>query len=239
MGKYGDSFKQGLAGVVAELVKARAAQQGFADGSEDAARNQIRVNGFQTAAQRAAAQAGITDFTQAKATIDQYAQAFTPVVENLVQLQQEQQRVGQTVGKNSEQFQQLGFRVAGAQKALDDLVAKAAKPILPPEPINAAANSLAGLRQQLIALKEQRETLDPTTKEAQELSTEILELDTRIQQASGKIDEFGERVQKNIKKENFDTVSDAIQGMVGAMSVATLVFGDNTEPRRPRPRPCS
>jgi hypothetical protein len=229
VGKYGDGFKQGLAGVVAELVKARAAQQGFADGSEDAARNQIRVNGFQTAAQRAAAQAGITDFTQAKATIDQYAQAFTPVVENLVQLQQEQQRAGQTVGENSEQFQQLGFRVAGAQKALDDLVAKAAKPVLPPEPIDAAANSLAGLRQQLIALKEQRETLDPTTKEAQELSTEILELDTRIQQASGKIDEFGERVQKNIKKENFDTVSDAIQGMVGAMSVATLVFGDNTD----------
>jgi hypothetical protein len=229
VGKYAEGFKQGLAGVVAELVKARAAQQNFAEGSEDAARNQIRVSGFQTAAQRAAAQAGITDFTQAKATIDQYAQAFTPAVENLVQLQQEQQRAGQTVGKNSEQYQQLGFRVAGAQKALDDLVAKAAKPVLPPEPLDAASNSLAGLRQQLIALKEQRETLDPTTKEAQELSTEILELDTRIQQASGKIDEFGERVQKNIKKENFDTVSDAIQGMVGAMSVATLVFGDNSD----------
>jgi hypothetical protein len=229
VGKYGEGFKQGLAGVVAELVKARAAQQGFAEGSEEAARNQIKVNGFQTAAQRAAAQAGITDFTQAKATIDQYAQSFTPVVENLVKLQQEQQQVAQSTGENSEQFQQLGFRVAGAQKALDDLVAKAAKPVLPPEPINAAANSLAGLRQQLIALKEQRETLDPTTKEAQELNTEILELDTRIQQASGKIDEFGERVQKNIKKENFDTVSDAIQGMVGALSVATLVLGDDTD----------
>jgi hypothetical protein len=122
VGKYGEGFKQGLAGVVAELVKARAAQQGFAEGSEDAARNQIRVNGFQTAAQRAAAQAGITDFTQAKATIDQYAQAFTPAVENLVQLQQEQQRAGQTVGENSEQYQQLGFKIAGAQKQLDDLV---------------------------------------------------------------------------------------------------------------------
>nr|GFC86014.1 hypothetical protein [Tanacetum cinerariifolium] len=133
------------------------------------------------------------------------------------------------VGENSEQYQQLGFKIAGAQKALDDLVAKAAKPVLPPEPINVAANSLAGLRQQLIALKEQRETLDPTTKEAEQLNAQILELDTSIQQASGKIDAFGERIQKNVRKENFDTVNDAIQGLVGTMSAATIVFGDNSD----------
>jgi len=240
VGNYAASFKQGLAGVVAELVKTRAAQQGFAEGSEEAARNQIKVNGFQTAAQRAAAQAGITDFTQAKAIIDQYSQAFTPAVENLVQLQQEQQRAGQTVGENSEQYQELGFKIGGAQKALDDLVAaqvageKAAADGAQAagqqaQATTLAAGSLGALRQQLIALKEQRETLDPVTQEAQDLNNEILELDTRIQQASGKIDEFGERVQKNIKKENFDTVTDAVQGMVGAFSVATLVLGDNSD----------
>jgi hypothetical protein len=240
VGKYGEGFKQGLAGVVAELVKAKAAQQNFAQGSEDAARNQIKVNGFQTAAQRAAAQAGITDFTQAKAVIDQYTQAFTPAVENLVQLQQEQQRAGETVGENSEQYQQLGFKIAGAQKQLDDLVsaqqaaeqasrAGGAAAQGQAGAVEVAANSLGGLRLQLIALKEQRETLDPTTREAEELNAEILTLDTRIQQAAGKIDEFGERVQKNIKKENFDTVNDAIQGLVGTMSAATIVFGDNTD----------
>jgi hypothetical protein len=229
VGNYAASFKQGLAPIVAELVKIEQELKGVDAASEEGALlNQKRI-GFMTAAQRAAAQAGITDFTQAKATIDQYTQAFTPAVENLRRVQQEQQQVGQTAGESSEQYQQLGFKIAGAQKALDDLVAKAGQPILPPEPINAAAGSLAGLRQQLIALKEQRETLDPTTKEAQELNTEILELDTRIQQASGKIDEFGERVQKNIKKENFDTVTDAVQGMVGAFSVATLVLGDNSD----------
>lgn len=240
VGKYGEGFKQGLAGVVAELVKAKAAQQGFAEGSEEAARNQIKVNGFQTAAQRAAAQAGITDFTQAKATIDQYTQAFTPAVENLMQLQREQQQAGQTVSENSEQYQQLGFRVAGAQKALDDLVAaqvageKAAQGGAQAagqqaQATTLAAGSLGALRQQLLDLLNTRETLDPTTKEAEELNTQILELRTNIQQAEGKIDEFGERVQKNIKKENFDTVTDAVQGMVGAFSVATLVLGDNSD----------
>jgi chromosome segregation ATPase len=229
VGNYAASFKQGLAPIVAELAKVEAAIKGVDLTSEEGAILQQKRIGFMTAAQRAAAPAGITDFTQAKATIDQYTQAFTPAVENLVRIQQEQQQVGQTVGENSEQYQQLGFRVAGAQKALDDLVAKAAKPILPPEPINTAAGSLAALRQQLIELKNTRETLDPTTQEAQDLNAEILELDTRIQQAAGKIDEFGERVQKNIKKENFDTVTDAVQGMVGAFSVATLVLGDNTD----------
>jgi hypothetical protein len=240
VGKYSDGFKQGLAGVVAELVKARAAQNGFTEGSEEAARNQIRISGFQTAAQRAAAQAGITDFTQAKAVIDQYAQAFTPAVENLVQLQRQQEEAGQTVGENSEQYQQLGFKIAGAQKQLDDIVSAQAKAGQAAQggagalgeqagAANVAANSLAGLRQQLLQLEQTRETLDPTTKEAQELNTAILTLRTNIQQAEGKIDEFGERVQKNIKKENFDTVNDAIQGLVGTMSAATIVFGDNTD----------
>jgi len=240
VGKYGEGFKQGLAGVVAELVKAKAAQSSFAEGSEEAARNQIKVNGFQTAAQRAAAQAGITDFTQAKATIDQYTAAFTPAVENLVRLQQEQQQAGQTVGENSEQYQELGFKVGGAQKALDDLVAaqvageKAAQggaqaASQQAQATTVAAGSLGALRQQLLDLLNTRETLDPTTKEAEELNTQILTLRTNIQQAEGKIDEFGERVQKNIKKENFDTVTDAVQGMVGAFSVATLVLGENSD----------
>jgi hypothetical protein len=239
VGNYAASFKQGLAPIVAELAKVEAAIKGVDLTSEEGAILQQKRIGFMTAAQRAAAQAGITDFTQAKATIDQYTQAFTPAVENLVRIQQEQQ-VGQTVGENSQQYQELGFRMAGAQKALDDLVsaqqaaeqasrAGGAAAQGQGAAVEVAANSLAGLRLQLIALKEQRETLDPVTQEAQDLNAEILELDTRIQQAAGKIDEFGERVQKNIKKENFDTVTDAVQGMVGAFSVATLVLGDNTD----------
>ncbi|MGI4864629.1 MAG: hypothetical protein ACRYFZ_11965 [Janthinobacterium lividum] len=240
VGNYAASFKQGLIGVVAELAKAQAAQKGFADGSEEAARNQIVIQGFVTKAQQEAAKAGVTSFSEAQATINQYVQALAPAAENLVKIQQEQQQVGQTVGENSQQYQELGFKMAGAQKALDDLVSAQVKAEQAAQGGAAAAqgqaaattvatNSLAGLRQQLIQLESTRESLDPTTKEAQELNTEILTLRTNIQQAEGKIDEFGERVQKNIKKENFDTVSDAIQGMVGALSVATLVFGDNTD----------
>jgi hypothetical protein len=240
VGKYGDAFKMGLAPVVAELVKIEAELKGVDAASEQAAMlNQKRI-GFMTAAQRAAAQAGITDFAQAKATIDQYAQAFTPAVENLRQVQQEQQQAGQTVGQNSEQYQALGFRVAGAQKALDDLVAAqqkgeqaaqggAAAAQSQAAATTVAANSLAGLRAQLVQLEQTRETLDPTTQEAQELNTTILTLRTSIQQAEGKIDEFGERVQKNIKRENFDTVTDAVGGLTAALAVGNIVFGDNTD----------
>ncbi|MDJ0367385.1 hypothetical protein QMK33_19730 [Hymenobacter sp. H14-R3] len=240
VGNYAASFKLGLAPVVAELVKIEQELKGVDAASEQGALLQQKRIGFMTAAQKAAAQAGITDFTQAKATIDQYTQAFTPAVENLVRVQQEQQQVGQTVGENSEQYQQLGFRVAGAQKQLDDLVsaqqaaeqasrAGGAAAQGQAAAVEVAAGSLAGLRAQLVALENTRESLDPATKEAQELNSTILELRTTIQQAEGKIDEFGERVQKNIKKENFDTVTDAVQGMVGAFSVATLVLGDNTD----------
>jgi hypothetical protein len=240
VGAYGAAFKQGLSGIAVELAKIVAEQKNVDAASEQGRQLEQKRIGFLTAAQRAAAQAGITDFTQATATIDQYTAAFTPAVENLVRIQQEQQQVGQSVGESSEQYQQLGFKMAGAQKALDDLVsaqqaaeqasrAGGAAAQGQAGAVEVAANSLAGLRQQLIALKEQREALDPTTQEAQELNTQILELDTTIQQASGKIDEFGERVQKNIKKENFDTVNDAIQGLVGTMSAATIVFGDNSD----------
>ena len=240
VGNYAASFKQGLAPIAAELAKIQVAQKGVDATSQEAAVLQQKRVGFLRAAERAAAEQGITDFTQARAAIDQYTAAFTPAVENLVKIQQEQEQVGQTVGENSQQYSELGFKMAGAQKALDDLVSAQVKAEQAAQggaaaaqqqgaATTVAANSLAGLRQQLIQLEGTRESLDPTTKEAQELNTEILTLRTNIQQAEGKIDEFGERVQKNIKKENFDTVSDAIQGMAGATALATLVFGDNTD----------
>lgn len=247
VGNYAAAYKQGLVSIVAELVKTAAAQRGVDAASEQGTKLQQQRIGFMTAAQKSAAAAGITDFAQAQAAIKQYSQALTPAVENLVQLQQEQQQVGATTGETSEQYQALGFKIAGAEKQLSDLVAaqQAATDAArsggaaaqgQAGAVEVAANSLAGLRQKLIALKEERETLDPTTKEARELSEEILRLDTRIQQAAGKIDEFGERVQKNIKKENFDTVSDAIQGLTGTMSAATIVFGDNSDAARAQAR---
>jgi hypothetical protein len=240
VGNYAASFKQGLAPIVAELAKVEAAIKGVDLTSEEGAVLQQKRIGFMTAAQRAAAQAGITDFTEAKATIDQYSQAFTPAVENLVQLQREQQQASQTVGENSEQYQQLGFRVAGAQKALDDVVAaqvaaeKAGQAtttgaVQQAQATTAAAGSLAALRQQLIELLNTRETLDPTTQEAQDLNDKILVLKTRIAEGSGQIDAFGEKIQRNIRKENFDTVTDAVSGLTASLAVANIVFGDNED----------
>ncbi|MGI4872267.1 MAG: hypothetical protein ACRYFX_13960 [Janthinobacterium lividum] len=93
----------------------------------------------------------------------------------------------------------------------------------------AAAGSIAALRQQLAGLEAKRETLAPLSKEAEELSAEILETKSQLQQSLGVIDEWGERVQKNIRRENFDTVSDAVNGLVSATAAANIIFGDNAD----------
>ncbi|RZJ86883.1 MAG: hypothetical protein EOO60_12885, partial [Hymenobacter sp.] len=54
VGNYAQSFS----GLIAELAKARTAQAGLAQGSEEYNRAQIKIAGFQTAAQRSAAQMG-------------------------------------------------------------------------------------------------------------------------------------------------------------------------------------
>jgi len=114
------NYASGFAGLVQELAKARAAQAGLAAGSEEYNRQQIKVNGFQTAAQRAAAQMGLS-YEQAEAKLAGATAAITPLVTNLRRLETEQEQVAVSAGKESEAFRVLGFQIEKIKKEINDV----------------------------------------------------------------------------------------------------------------------
>jgi len=139
VGNYAQSFS----GLIAELAKARAAQAGLAEGSAEAARQQMRITGFQTAAQKAAANMGLS-YEQAEAKINGVTSAIQPLVTNLVRLEKEQLQVAKTAGEESKEFQVLGFQIQKTKKEIDEVAAAQTK----------AADTTGGLTEQLGFTKE-------------------------------------------------------------------------------------
>jgi TP901 family phage tail tape measure protein len=116
------NYASGFSGLVQELAKARAAQAGLAAGSEEYNRQQIKVNGFLTEAQRQAAKMGLS-YDQATARIEGTAGAIQPLVTNLVRLEKEQADVAVSTGKESEAFRVLGFQIERTKKEINDVAA--------------------------------------------------------------------------------------------------------------------
>lgn len=119
-------YAKGFSGLVAELAKARSAQAGLTAGSEEYNRAQIRITGFQTAAQKSAAQMGLS-YEQAEAKINGVAQAIQPLTTDLVRLEKEQQQVAKTAGEESVQYQKLGFQIQSAKTKIDEVATATAK----------------------------------------------------------------------------------------------------------------
>lgn len=120
------NYKGGFAGLIAELAKARAAQAGLAEGTAAAARQQMVVSGFQTAAQKSAAQMGLS-YEQAEAKINSATAALQPLATSLLRLEREQVQVAKTTGEESEQYRKLGFQIQQTKKQLDDVAAATAQ----------------------------------------------------------------------------------------------------------------
>ncbi|OGX81997.1 hypothetical protein BEN47_05090 [Hymenobacter lapidarius] len=95
--------------------------------------------------------------------------------------------------------------------------------------VKAYANNLIGLKQQLEDLTASRATADVGTAQFEELNRAILDTRTAIQQAEGKIDEFGDRVQKNSRKEDIDTLGDAFGGVTAAIQLSSLAMDDQED----------
>jgi TP901 family phage tail tape measure protein len=114
------NYASGFSGLVQELAKARTAQAGLAAGSEEYNRQQIKVNGFLTEAQRQAAKMGLS-YDQATAKIEGTVGAIQPLVTNLVRLEKEQADVAVSTGKESEAFRVLGFQIERTKKEIDDV----------------------------------------------------------------------------------------------------------------------
>ncbi|HEX8425649.1 hypothetical protein [Hymenobacter sp.] len=113
------NYKGAIQPLIQELVKLQAQEKNLAVGSKELAENQQRQIGFQNAAQRAAAQSGQT-YDQAQKTISNYAKSIKPAIENLVKLEEEQARIVETAGETSEAYTQIGFKLAAANKAVDE-----------------------------------------------------------------------------------------------------------------------
>jgi TP901 family phage tail tape measure protein len=114
VGNYAQSFS----GLIAELAKARAAQAGLAEGSQAYINQQMRISGFQTAAQKSAANMGLS-YEQAEAKIAGATAAIQPLVTGLVRLEKEQEAVALSTGKESEAYRKIGFQIASTKKQID------------------------------------------------------------------------------------------------------------------------
>jgi TP901 family phage tail tape measure protein len=114
------NYKGGFSGLIAELAKARAAQAAMTQGTAEAARQQMVVSGFQTAAQKSAAQMGLS-YEQAEAKINGATAALQPLATSLLRLEKEQVQVAKTTGEESEQYRKLGFQIQQTKKQLDDV----------------------------------------------------------------------------------------------------------------------
>jgi hypothetical protein len=93
--------------------------------------------------------------------------------------------------------------------------------------IISASNSISAMREQLKGLNATLETLDIDSQEFKDTKATIDNLSLAVDQASGKVDEFGNREPKNIAKRQFEdtliTVS-ILSGTIGALSQA---FSEN------------
>ena len=93
--------------------------------------------------------------------------------------------------------------------------------------IEASANSILGMKQKLEVLKTELDKMDINSTEFIETKKTIDSLSLAVDQASGKVDEFGNREPKNMAKKNFEdtliTVSILSSG-IGALSEA---FSEN------------
>ncbi|MGI4869714.1 MAG: phage tail tape measure protein [Janthinobacterium lividum] len=137
-GRNVGNYKSGFTGLVQELAKARAAQASLTQGTEEYNRQQIKISGFQTAAQKSAAQMGLS-YEQAEASITSTTAAIQPLTNSLVRLEKEQEAVALAGGRESEAFRKIGFQIESTKKKIDETAVATTK----------TADSTSGLTSQL------------------------------------------------------------------------------------------
>jgi chromosome segregation ATPase len=116
------NYKDGFGGLVQELAKLQTQQKGLSEDSQQYQALEQKRIGFLTAAQRAAAQAGLS-YEQANAKIESYTAAIQPTVNNLVRLEKAQQDVAKSAGADSEEYRKLGFQIQSTKKELESIPA--------------------------------------------------------------------------------------------------------------------
>jgi hypothetical protein len=116
------NYKDGFGGLVQELAKLQTQQKGLSEDSQQYQALEQKRIGFLTAAQRAAANAGLS-YEQANAKIESYTAAIQPTVNNLVRLEKAQQDVAKSAGVDSEEYRKLGFQIQSTKRELEAIPA--------------------------------------------------------------------------------------------------------------------
>lgn len=116
------NYKDGFGGLVQELAKLQSQQKDLSEDSQQYQALEQKRIGFLTAAQRAAANAGLS-YEQANAKIESYTAAIQPTVNNLVRLEKAQQDVAKSAGADSEEYRKLGFQIQSTKKELEAMPA--------------------------------------------------------------------------------------------------------------------
>jgi hypothetical protein len=92
-------------------------------------------------------------------------------------------------------------------------------------------NSVVELKRKLADLTTARD-LTQDKEALQQLNASILETRGAIQEATGKVDEFGDKIEKNAKKEELATLGDAFGGVTAAIQLSTLAMADQEDAER-------
>jgi hypothetical protein len=110
---------ENLEGLVRQLVELQEQTKNLTAGTDEAARAQMRIIGFQTQAAQAGAKEGKT-FEETTNFIRQYGDAIRPATQELIKLTEQQEQLAASSDDVGEQTAQIGFRMGAAQKAIKD-----------------------------------------------------------------------------------------------------------------------
>ena len=93
--------------------------------------------------------------------------------------------------------------------------------------IQASANSILGMKQKLEMLKTELEKMDVDSSEFEETKKTIDSLSLAVDQANGKVNEFGYREPKNIAKKNFEDTMVTVGILSASIGALSEAFGEN------------
>ena len=93
--------------------------------------------------------------------------------------------------------------------------------------IEASAKSILGMKQKLEMLKSELEKMDINSSEFEETKKTIDSLSLAVDQAAGKVDEFGNREPKNIAKKNFEDTLVTVGILSASIGALSEAFGEN------------
>lgn len=110
---------ENLESLVRQLVELQEQTKNLTAGTDEAARAQMRIIGFQTQAAQAGAKEGKT-FEETTDFIRQYGEAIRPATADLVALTEAQKQAAESGEATGEAMAQIGFKIGAAQRSIKD-----------------------------------------------------------------------------------------------------------------------